>query len=228
MPTTIKSMPIYERPREKLLSRGRDFISNTELIALLIGSGTKSESAIEIASNILHDSNNDLQELARKSITDLKKYRGIGNAKAILIYAALELGRRKPLIDSSTTPRLTCSRLCYEFLYPYFADLTHEEFYAVYVNRNNKVISVRQISKGGLTSTVADGKVIFQKGLEEKATGIVLAHNHPSGAADPSPADMHLTKSLQKFGTMIDLQILDHLIITDNNYFSFADEGILG
>ncbi|MDG1331921.1 MAG: DNA repair protein RadC [Crocinitomicaceae bacterium] len=228
MPTTIKSMPIFERPREKLLNRGRDSISNTELIALLIGSGTRSQSAIEIASTILHDSNNDLQELARKSIEDLKKFKGIGDAKAILIYAALELGRRKPLTESASTPRLTCSKHCYEFLYPYFADLSHEEFYAVFVNRNNKIISVRQISKGGLTGTVADGKVIFQKALEAKATGIVLAHNHPSGASDPSPADMHLTKSLQKFGTMIDLQILDHLIITDNNYFSFADEGILG
>jgi DNA repair protein RadC len=228
MPTTIKSMPIFERPREKLLNNGREFISNTELIALLIGSGTKNKSAIEIASMILHDSNNNLQELARKSIADLKKFKGIGDAKAILIYAALELGRRKPLTETAAPPRLTCSRHCYEFLYPYFADLSHEEFYAVYVNRNNKIISVRQISKGGLTGTVADGKVIFQKALEAKATGIVLAHNHPSGASDPSPADMHLTKSLQKFGTMIDLQILDHLIITDNNYFSFADEGILG
>jgi len=221
-------MPIFERPREKLLNNGREFISNTELIALLIGSGTKNKSAIEIASMILHDSNNNLQELARKSIADLKKFKGIGDAKAILIYAALELGRRKPLTETAAPPRLTCSRHCYEFLYPYFADLSHEEFYAVYVNRNNKIISVRQISKGGLTGTVADGKVIFQKALEAKATGIVLAHNHPSGASDPSPADMHLTKSLQKFGTMIDLQILDHLIITDNNYFSFADEGILG
>lgn len=228
MPTTIKSMPIFERPREKILNRGRDFISNTELIALLIGSGTKCQSAVELASIILQDSNNDLQELARKSISDLKKFRGIGDAKAIQIYAALELGRRKPLTDSSSVSRLTCSKHCYEFLYPYFADLSHEEFYAVYVNRNNKIIAVRQISKGGLTGTVADGKVIFQKALEARATGIVLAHNHPSGSADPSPADMHLTKSLQKFGTMIDLQILDHLIITDNNYFSFADEGILG
>jgi len=228
MPTTIKAMPVYERPREKLLNRGRDAISNTELIALLIGSGTKSKSAIEIASNILRDSNNDLHELARKSISDLKKFKGIGDAKAILIYAALELGRRKPLVDSTVTPRLTCSRLCYEFLYPFFADLGHEEFYAVFVNRRNKVLSVRQISKGGLTGTVADGKVIFQKALEAKATGIILAHNHPSGSADPSPADMHLTKSMHKFGVMIDLQILDHLIITDNNYFSFADEGILG
>ena len=132
------------------------------------------------------------------------------------------------MVEASKTPRLTCSRHSYEFLHPYFADLNHEEFYAVYVNRNNKVIAVRQISKGGLSGTVADGKVIFQKALEEKATGIVLAHNHPSGSVDPSPADMHLTKSLVKFGTMIDLQILDHLIITDNNYFSFADEGILG
>ena len=228
MPTTIKSMPAAERPREKLLHRGRDYISNAELIALLIGSGTKSQSAIEIAATILQDSNNNLQELARKSISDLKKFKGIGDAKAILIYAALELGRRKPLVQSSAQPRLTCSRHCYEFLYPYFADLSHEEFYAVYVNRSNRIMAVRQISKGGLSGTVADGKVIFQKALEARATGIVLAHNHPSGVADPSPADIHLTKSMQKFGTMIDLQILDHLIITDNNYFSFADEGILG
>lgn len=228
MPTTIKSMPASERPREKLLHKGRDFISNAELIALLIGSGTRSQSAIEIAATILNDSNNDLQELAKKNISDLKKFKGIGDAKAILIYAALELGRRKPLTQSSIQPRLTCSQHCYEFLYPYFADLPHEEFYAVYVNRNNRIMAVRQISKGGLSGTVADGKVIFQKALETRATGIVLAHNHPSGVVEPSPADMHLTKSLQKFGLMIDLQILDHLIITDNNYFSFADEGILG
>ncbi len=228
MSTTIKSMPASERPREKLLNRGRDFISNTELIALLIGSGTRNQSAIEIASIILRDSNNNLQELAKKTIGDLKKFKGIGDAKAILIYAALELGRRKPLTQNAIQPRLTCSKLCYDFLYPYFADLPHEEFYAVYVNRSNTIMAVRQISKGGLSGTVADGKVIFQKALETRATGIVLAHNHPSGVADPSPADMHLTKSLQKFGTMIDLQIIDHLIITDNSYYSFADEGMLG
>lgn len=228
MPTTIKSMPKSERPREKLLNRGRDVVSNTELIALLIGSGTRSKSAIEIASAILNESNHDLQVLARKSISDLKQFKGIGDAKALLIYAALELGRRKPLSEAAVVPRLTCSRHCYEFLYPYFADLTHEEFYAIYVNRRNKIMSVRQISKGGLSGTVADGKIIFRKALEAKATGIVLAHNHPSGVVDPSPSDMRLTKSLQKFGAMIDLQILDHLIITDNNYFSFADEGILG
>ena len=228
MSTTIKSMPLSERPREKLLNKGRDFISNTELIALLIGSGTRNQSAIEIASIILQDSNNDLQELAKKTIGDLKKFKGIGDAKAILIYSALELGRRKPMTKSAIQPRLTCSQHCYDFLYPYFADLPHEEFYAVYVNRNNKIMAVRQISKGGLSGTVADGKVIFQKALETRATGIVLAHNHPSGVADPSPADMHLTKSLQKFGVLIDLQIIDHLIITDNSYFSFSDEGMLG
>lgn len=228
MPTTIKSMPPSERPREKLLNRGRDFISNTELIALLIGSGTRSQSAIEIASMILQESNNDLQELAKKTIGDLKKFKGIGDAKAILIYAALELGRRKPMTQSASQPRLTCSKHCYDFLYPYFADLPHEEFYALYLNRSNKIMAVRQISKGGLSGTVADGKVIFQKALETRATGIVLAHNHPSGVSEPSPADMHLTKSLQKFGIMIDLQIIDHLIITDNSYYSFADEGMLG
>lgn len=228
MPTTIKSMPVNERPREKLLHKGRDFISNAELIALLIGSGTRNRTALEIASTILRESNNDLQELAKKNISDLKKFKGIGDAKAILIYAALELGRRKPLTQGSIAPRLTCSQKCYEVLYPYFADLTHEEFYAVYVNRNNSIIAVRQISKGGLSGTVADGKVIFQQALEARATGIVLAHNHPSGAAFPSQSDKHLTKSLQQFGSMIDIQILDHLIITDNKYFSFADEGILG
>ncbi|PIE86683.1 MAG: hypothetical protein CSA03_04035 [Bacteroidetes bacterium] len=228
MPTTIKSMPAYERPREKLLNRGRDVVSNAELIALLIGSGTKNMSAIQVASKILEESNNDLQVLARKSINDLKKFKGIGEAKAILIYAALELGRRKPLVEASKVPRLTSSRRTYEFLHPYFADLTHEEFYAIYLNRSNKVMAVRQISKGGISGTVADGKVIFHKALEERASAIILAHNHPSGLVDPSPSDMQLTKSLHKFGAMIDLQILDHLIITDNNYFSFADEGILG
>lgn len=228
MPTTIKSMPLEDRPREKILNRGREFVSNTELIALLIGSGTTKQSALQIASSILRDVNNDLHQLSRKSINELKQYPGIGEAKAILIYAALELARRKPISDWEEPNKLNNARKAYEFLLPYFANLMHEEFYAVYLNRSHNVIATRQISKGGLTGTVADGKVIFQKALEVKATSIILAHNHPSGNLDPSESDMRLTQMLLKFGSMIDLQILDHLIITDNNYFSFADSGKLG
>ena len=224
---TIKSWAENERPREKLMNYGRTSMSDTELLAILIGSGVKGVSAVELSRQILADSNHDLFTLSKRSIQYFKKFKGIGDAKAITIYAALELGRRRSSVVKKAINQVRSSQESYSRFYPSFADLEHEEFYSMYLNRANEIISIEQISKGGRSGTVADGKVIFEKALELKATGLIIAHNHPSGQLRPSQADVNLTNSLVKFGRMIDLHILDHLIISDDNYFSFADEGIL-
>jgi len=224
---TIKSWAENERPREKLMNNGRTSMSDAELLAILIGSGVKGVSAVELSRQILADSNHDLFALSKRSIQYFKKFKGIGDAKAITIYAALELGRRRSSVVKKAMNQVRSSQESYSRFYPSFADLEHEEFYSMYLNGANEIISIEQISKGGRSGTVADGKVIFEKALELKATALIIAHNHPSGQLRPSQADVNLTKSLVKFGRMIDLQILDHLIISDDNYFSFADEGIL-
>ncbi|MFT5777866.1 MAG: DNA repair protein RadC [Crocinitomicaceae bacterium] len=227
MLTTIKTWAEEDRPREKLLFKGRGSVSDAELLAILIGSGTKGISAVELARTILKASDNDLNKLSRKSITYFQQFKGIGEAKAISIYASLELARRKVPRRKVQSSQITSSQQCYDHFYPSFADLDHEQFFAMFLNRANNILGIEQISKGGLSGTVADGKVIFQKALESKSSAIIIAHNHPSGQLKPSEADIKLTHSLSKFGLMIDMQILDHLIITDDNYFSFADEGIL-
>ncbi|MCH2225495.1 MAG: DNA repair protein RadC [Crocinitomicaceae bacterium] len=224
---TIKSLALDERPREKLINKGRDSLSNSELLAIIIGSGSAEKSAIELSREILADSDNDLNILSRKSIQDFLKYKGIGVAKAVSIYAALEIARRKRPSKRSEKSKINCSRDSYVHMYPMFADLDHEQFHVMFLNRGNQIIGIQQISKGGLTGTVADGRIIFQKALETKSTGIILAHNHPSGQLKPSESDIRLTNNLLEFGKMIELHVLDHLIITDNNYFSFADEGLL-
>ncbi len=225
--STIKSWAAEDRPREKLLQKGRSAITDVEFLAILIGSGPRGTSAVELAREILHDSDNDLAILSKRSILYFQKFRGIGEAKAITIFSALELGRRRAPLLKKEVNQVKSSQESYNRLYPSFADLDHEQFYAMYLNRANEVISIQQISKGGRSGTVVDGKVIFEKALELKATALIIAHNHPSGQLQPSKADINLTNSLVKFGGLIDMQILDHLIITDDNYFSFADEGIL-
>ncbi len=225
--TTIKCWAEEDRPREKLITKGRNALSDAELIAILIGSGSRSHSAVELARMILRDSENDLSKLSKKSLSDFQKFKGIGQAKAISIFAALELSRRRGLITMNQSPIITSSNDSYSILYPKFADLDHEQFFVLFLNRSNKLLGIEQISKGGLSGTVADGKIIFQRALEMKSSAIILAHNHPSGQLKPSHADIKLTKHLLEFGKLIDLHILDHLIITDDNYFSFADEGML-
>ena len=225
--TTIKTWAEEDRPREKMILKGRSAMSDAELIAILIGSGTRELTAVELARDILSKSNYSLNELGTKSIQDFIKFRGIGEAKAITLYAAMELARRKVFVAEKNRFKVKSARDAYEYLKSDFMDLGHEEFYILLLNRANDVIGKEQISKGGISGTVADGKMIFHKALEMKSSGIILAHNHPSGQSKPSEKDIKLTKSLVSFGKFIDLVILDHLIITDENYYSFADNGMI-
>lgn len=223
----IKLWAEDDRPREKLLTKGKNALSDAELLAIVLGSGTRELSAVQVAQSILADVNNDLCALAKRSVNELKKYPGIGEVRALEITAVMELTRRRKRIKPDGKPVVRCSQDSYNFLVPFFTDLHHEEFYVLYMNRANKILAYEQLSKGGLSGTVADGKIIFSQALQHKACAIILAHNHPSDQLKPSHSDIKLTNSLVKFGALIDIQVLDHLIITANNYFSFVDEGIL-
>lgn len=221
----MKDWSSDEQPREKLQDQGRKSLTNSELLAIVLRSGTTKFSALDIAKSILDSVDNDLNRLSRKSLNELMRFPGVGKAKATEIQAVMELVRRKQQSKIAQKTMVKCSGDAYSLLHPIFMDLDHEEFYAIYLSRANRVLKTAQISKGGISGTVADGKLIFNYGLETKACGIILAHNHPSGNASPSMADVNLTTSLKKFGSFIDVQILDHIIVAGNNYFSFADEG---
>jgi len=224
---TIRSWAEEDRPREKLLLKGRAALSDAELIAILLGSGTRDLSAVDLAKQILGSVGNDLHELGRLSVADLAKFRGIGEAKAISIVAALELGRRRREQEPRPRNRITGSRDAYEVMKPHLLDKPHEEFWILLLNRANEVIRPVQISAGGVAGTVADPKLIFKYALEHLASALILFHNHPSGNLLPSQADKDLTRKLKEAGRLLDLPVLDHLIFTDRAYFSFADEGIL-
>ena len=216
-----------DRPREKLLLKGKGSLSDSELMAILIGSGTLSTSAVELSRQILASVDNNLNNLAKLSIKDLKKFKGIGEAKAITIVSAIELGRRRISSGIIVNPQINSSKNAFEYILSDFMDLKHEEFWIILLNRSNHVISKHQISLGGVHGTVVDSKIIFKIALDQLASSIILVHNHPSGSLKPSDSDIRLTKKLTESGTLLDLPILDHLIVTDSNYYSFADEGIL-
>lgn len=223
----ILSWAEEDRPREKLLLKGRAVLSDAELIAILIGSGTKSMSAVTLSKHILSSVANDLNSLAKLSVKDLKKFNGIGEAKAISIVGALELGRRRKESNQLSKPQIRSSEDAYKSITTELIDQPTEQFWVIMLNRSNKVIHKRAISLGGVSGTVADPKVIFNKALEDLASGIILAHNHPSGNKKPSQADIELTKKLQQSGRLLEIPVLDHIIYTDDGYFSFADEGLL-
>lgn len=224
---SIKAWAEEDRPREKLLGQGRRTLTDAELIAILIGSGSRDESAVELSKRILHHYKNDLNAVGKASVADLCKFKGIGEAKAISIIAALELGRRRGDTDTQAVEHITCSRDAYNILYPLLADLNHEEFWILAMAKSNKVLGAHLISKGGLAATIADPKVIFQVAIENHAAGIILAHNHPSGGLKPSHEDISLTKKICEGGRILDIRVWDHLIITDDAYFSFGDEGMM-
>lgn len=226
---SIKNWSIDDRPREKLCNKGRHVLSNAELLAILIGSGYTKESAVEIGKRILHSCDNDLERLSALTVDELKRFKGIGEARSISIIAALELGRRRKESGQSFEKKesIHCSKDAYEIIYPNLADLKHEEFWVLYLSRANKVISKQSISKGGVTGTVADPRIIFKTAIDQLATSVVLCHNHPSGNLKPSTSDIELTKKIKAGGEMLDVAILDHLVITNRGYYSFADEGIL-
>ncbi len=223
---SIKDWAEEDRPREKLLLKGKQALSDAELMAILLGSGTVSVSAVELAKQILQMSSNNLNELAKCSVKDLQKFKGIGEAKAITIVSALELGRRRKESEPIKRDKISGSSDVYEIMKPHLLDLHHEEFWILLLNRANGVIKKEKISTGGVAGTVADPKIIFKRALEETASGIILVHNHPSGNLKPSQADIDLTKKLREGAKLLDMQVLDHLIFTDNGYYSFGDMGI--
>ncbi|MBP9150829.1 MAG: DNA repair protein RadC [Flavobacteriales bacterium] len=222
----IRSWAEDDRPREKLLLKGKAALSDAELIAILIGSGSTSETAVELSKRILQSLNNQHSELGKLSVKDVTKFKGIGEAKAISIIAAMELGRRRKESEPENRQKLTDSRSAFDIFYPHLGDLNHEEFWVLYLNRANEVIGKECVSKGGISGTIVDPKVVFKAAVQFPASAIVLAHNHPSGQLKPSQADHQLTKKLKEAGNALDIPVLDHLIIGDGNYYSFADEGV--
>lgn len=226
-PLKIKSWSPEDRPREKLLTKGTPVLSDAELVAILLGTGTTTTSAVELAKRVLQTVDNNLHELGRLSVKDLTRVKGIGEAKAISIIAAFELGRRRKDSGTEEKSRVTGSRDCFNILKPHLQDLPHEEFWILLLNRANRLLKKYQISQGGVAGTVADPKIIFKMAISELASGIILAHNHPSGNLSASQADRDLTKKIVEAGKLLEIQVLDHLIIAGQKYFSFADEGIL-
>lgn len=224
---SIKSWAADDRPREKMIAKGKSALSNAELIAILIGSGQGGRSAVALAREILSECNDDLVELSKLSFEELTRHKGIGEAKAISIIAALELGRRRSLCPTTERPTISNSQEAYECFMGLIDDPSKENFLVAYLNQGNRVIKAERISIGGLTATLADPKVIFKSALLKEATAIVLCHNHPSGVAKPSKDDKILTKKLIFAGKIMDITVMDHIIIGDNTFYSFAENGLM-
>lgn len=223
----IKSWAEEDRPREKMVIKGIASLSDAELVAIIIGSGTPTMSAVELSKQILHQCNNDLNRLAKLTLIDLQKFKGIGQAKAISIVAAMELGRRRKETVVEQHPIITRSRQLYELMKPYLMDLPHEEMWLISLNRGNKVTKIDKIGLGGLSGVYVDMKIVFKKALENMAASIALVHNHPSGQLKPSDADIGITKKTMASCKLLDIDFVDHLIFTDNDYYSFKDSSDL-
>ncbi|WP_191860574.1 RadC family protein [Hanstruepera ponticola] len=224
---SIKNWSQDDQPREKLRDKGKAALSDAELVAILIGSGNRNESAVDLCKRILGSVNNNLNELGKLSLKQLMDFKGIGEAKAITIAAAMELGRRRRGEEALHKMKITSSISVFELMQPVLGELPHEEFWIIYLNNSNKVIQKQQLSKGGITGTLVDVRLVLKMALELGATGIILAHNHPSGTLKPSEADKQITQKLKHAGESLDIKVLDHLIITEKAYFSFADENML-
>jgi DNA repair protein RadC len=224
---SIKQWSEDDRPREKLLQKGKVALSDAELLAILIGSGSRNESAVELSKKILASVNNNLNKLGKCSFQELIAFKGIGQAKAITILAAMEMNRRYNASDAIIKDKITSSSSVFKMLQPILGELPHEEFWILYLNNSNKVLQKSQLSKGGITGTLVDIRLVLKNALQLNAVAIILAHNHPSGTLQPSHADKQLTQKLKKAAESMDIKVLDHLIITEKTYFSFADENIL-
>jgi DNA repair protein RadC len=223
---SIKHWSEDDKPREKLMLKGQAVLSDAELIAILIGSGSRNESAVSLSKRILLSVNNNLNALGKLSLKQLMEFKGVGEAKAVSIAAALELGKRRKEQALPDFFKITSSKAVFEIMQPIIGDLLHEEFWVLYLNNANKVIHKAQLSKGGITGTVVDVRLIFKLALEHNATSIILSHNHPSGKLVASDADREITKKLTFAGEQLDIKVLDHIIITEKGYLSFQDEGI--
>lgn len=224
---SIKNWSQDDQPREKLRDKGKASLSDAELIAILIGSGNREESAVALCKRIFASVDNNLNALGKLSIAQLMAFKGIGEAKAITIAAALELGKRRRLEDGLQLDKITSSRSVFEVMQPIIGDLPHEEFWILYLNNSNKVIKKNQLSKGGITGTLVDVRLVLKNALEVGAIALILCHNHPSGTLKPSQADKDITQKLKRAAQSLDISVLDHLIVTEKAYFSFADESIL-
>jgi len=224
---SIKAWAEEDRPREKLSTQGRRALTDAELIAILIGSGSRTETAVELSKRILHHYDNDLNKLGKASISELSRFKGIGEAKAISIIAALEVGRRRNDTEEKIPDVITYSRDTYNIMRRHLIDLNHEEFWIVLMAQSNKVVAKELISRGGVNATIADPKIIFNLALQHNATSIILVHNHPSGSLKPSQQDINLTKKIAAAGKLLDINVYDHIIITNQEYVSLADEGLM-
>lgn len=224
---SIKNWSEDDRPREKLLQKGKSILSNAELIAILIGSGNRDESAVALSKRILNSVEDNLNGLGKLSVSELIKFKGIGEAKAVSIVAALEIGRRRRGEEALERKKITSSSSVFELMQPIIGELPHEEFWILYLNNSNKVLEKSQLSKGGITGTLVDVRLVLKTALQLGAVGLILTHNHPSGTLKPSQADKNITQKLKTAGESLDIKVLDHVIITEKAYFSFADENLL-
>lgn len=224
---TIKFLAEDDRPREKFLQKGKGSLSDSELLAIIMGSGNKGESAVELARKILVSVNNNWHQLSLLSVKDLMKFKGIGEVKAISIASALEIGRRRAGQEIQEKTNVGNSKDAYLILKSQLSDLRTEEFWAIFLNNNNKVIHISQLTQGGISQSIVDVRVLFKTALDYFSTGIIIAHNHPSGSLKPSREDINITQKIKEAGKTLSIQLLDHLIITQDSYFSFSDEGLL-
>lgn len=224
---SIKFLAEDDRPREKFLLKGRNALSDAELLAIIMGSGNRDESAVELGRRILDSVGNNWHQLSLLSVQDLIKFKGVGEAKAISIATSLEIGRRRASQEVPEKKKISGSHDAYQNLNPYLSDLRTEEFWALFLNQSNKVVHKTQLSTGGINQSLVDVRILFKTALEHFATGIIVAHNHPSGNLKPSQEDLKITKQISEAGKLMNISLLDHLIITQNAYFSFADEGLL-
>ncbi len=224
---SIKQWAVEDRPREKMLKHGFASLSNAELMAILIGSGNRSESAVELSRRILSDFNNDLDILGKTSTDKLMGYKGMGEAKTVNVLAALELGKRRHLNGHKKLTKITSSADVYNLFAIELADLQHEEFWILYLDRGNNIVDKSKISQGGISGTVIDVRIIMKKAIEKLVSSIILAHNHPSKNLSPSKADIDITHKTNNAAALLDIKVLDHIIVAGNNYYSFADEGLL-
>ena len=227
MSLKITDWAIEDRPREKLIQKGTSSLSDAELLAILISSGTRDKSAVDLGRELLGNVSNNLNSLGKLTIADLTKTRGIGTARAVTIAAALELGRRRKLADAQEVPQIRSSKDVADIFQPILSDLLHEEFWILFLNRSNKVITQMKLSQGGISGTVTDVRIVMKKAIECLASGIIVCHNHPSGNLNPSESDSKITQKIKEAGSLMDIQLLDHLIISDKDYYSFADNGAL-
>lgn len=224
---TIKDWAEDDRPREKLRDKGAQQLSNAELLAILLGSGTKTETAVDVAKCVLNIAKNDLKELGKKSLTDFMQVKGIGEARAITIMAALELGRRRQSEKSDEPDKITDAADAANIFIPLLSDLTYEEFWVLFLNRSNKVIEKRKVGQGGLSATIVDSRLIARLAINNLSSGIIVVHNHPSGSIQPSANDKQITSKLNKALSLFDITLIDHLIVSGSNYYSFAEKGLL-